>query len=133
MKRLKRSTALALIILLLVTLSACGDGETAASPTSIGNPQAGRQIYENGKGAAVPCASCHTLDGLELVGPSFQGMGERAGERIPDLSAEEYLRQSITDSGAHLVEGYEDTMPKNYTEELSEEDIDNLIAFLMNQ
>jgi hypothetical protein len=49
------------------------------------------------------------------------------------LSAEEYLRESIVDPAAYIVEGYPDGMPKAYKILLSEEDIDNLVAFLLTQ
>lgn len=90
-------------------------------------------IFETGGASQVPCAVCHTLDGTTLVGPSLQGISQRAGTRISGLSAEEYLRQSIVDPSAYLVEGFDDLMNKDYGEKLSEEDINNLIAFLMTQ
>ena len=127
------SQRLGLAALTALLLAACGGNSAANSPTTSGEPQAGRQIYQSGKGAAIPCATCHTLDGAELVGPTFQGISERAGERVPALSTEEYIRQSITDPAKYIVEGYTDTMPKNYSEELNEDDMENLIVFLLNQ
>ncbi len=50
---------------------------------------------------------------------------------MAELSAVEYLRQSIMDPGAYLVEGFEDKMPD--ITGLSEEDIDDLVAFLLTQ
>jgi hypothetical protein len=76
---------------------------------------------------------CHSLDGSADAGPSFQGISERAGERVPDLSAVEYLRQSIVDPSAYVVEGFDDIMPKGYRILLSEEDIDDLVALLLTQ
>ena len=84
-------------------------------------------------------AVINTLDGsvnkaAAYLGPSFQGISERAGDRVPELSAVEYLRQSIVDPSAYVVEGFIDrAMPKNYRLLISEEDIDNLIAFLLTQ
>jgi cytochrome c oxidase subunit 2 len=48
------------------------------------------------------------------------------------LSAEEYLRESIVDPKAYIVEGYGGTMQR-YKFLLSEEDIDSLVAFLLTQ
>jgi hypothetical protein len=78
------------------------------------------------------------LDGSEKVGgfraPTFQGISGRAGDQVPGLSAEEYLRESIVDPAAYSVEGYfADAMPKGFEILLSEEDIDNLVAFLLTQ
>jgi cytochrome c oxidase subunit 2 len=93
----------------------------------------GRQIYETGGTAGLPCGSCHTLDGSELVGPSFQGIADRAGTRVEGVSAEEYLRQSIAEPDAYVVSGFTNTMPTVFSQTLSEEDIDNVIAFLLTR
>ena len=119
-----------LVILALVVLlfAACGGGASGESETV----RAGRRIYETGGDSQIPCLTCHTLDGTTLVGPSFQDLPERAGSRISGMSAEEYLRQSILNPGAYIVEGFQNSMNANYGEFLSEEDIDNVTAFLMS-
>lgn len=114
-----------LIIALL--LSACG-GEAELTGAA-----AGENIFNNGKDGSTPCFTCHTLDGSELVGPSLQGISERAGTRLDGVSAEDYMRQSITHPAEYLVEGYTNTMPQDFTDYFSDEDIDSLIAYLMTQ
>ncbi len=52
---------------------------------------------------------------------------------MPGLSAEEYLRESIVDPKAYIVEGYSDFMPKGFRILLNGEDIDSLVAFLLTQ
>ncbi|MCZ6461964.1 MAG: cytochrome c [Actinobacteria bacterium] len=84
------------------------------------------------------CQACHSLDGSEQtvgpeIAPTWQGISGRAGDRVPGLSAEEYLRESIVDPAAYIVEGYSDTMPKGFKVLLSDEDIDGLVAFLLTQ
>ncbi len=77
---------------------------------------------------------CHSLDGSVGPGPPFQGISGRAGDRLPELSAVEYLGQSIVDPSAYVVEGFSDeAMPKNYRILMGEEDIDDLVAFLLTQ
>ena len=93
--------------------------------------QRGLKIYENGAHGSVACMTCHTLDGSMLVGPSFQGIAGRAGQRIPGVSAEDYLRQSIVDPAVHVVDGYTNLMPADYGATLSEQDIESLVAFLL--
>ncbi len=61
------------------------------------------------------------------------GISGRAGDRVPGLSGEEYLRESIVDPAAFVVEGYSDFMAKGFRFLLSEEDIDGLVAFLLTQ
>jgi cytochrome c oxidase subunit 2 len=77
------------------------------------------------------------LDGSEQVGesrraPTWQGISGIAGDRVPGLSAEEYLRESIVDPKAYIVEGYLGIM-QSFKFLLSEEDIDSLVAFLLTQ
>jgi len=59
------------------------------------------------------CNSCHILDSLgwtSTTGPSLNGIAERAGERVPGQSAEEYIATSIWNSGAFRVPGYDQQM-----------------------
>lgn len=151
----KRAALLAPVVLVVAMgLSACGGGEEAAPDESDNAPaaaetsetvetseaadnesmvQAGRELYDTGGPTGTACSTCHTLDGTTLVGPSFEGISERAGDRIEGMSAEEYLHQSIVDPSVHLVEGYDDLMPDVYGDQLSEEQVNELVAFLMTQ
>ena len=61
------------------------------------------------------------------------GLSDRAGERVPDLSAVDYLRQSIVDPRAYVVEGFLNNMPTSLQYILIEEDIDALVAFMLMQ
>ena len=58
-------------------------------------------------------------------------LGSEAGSRIDGMTAEEYLYQSIVDPDAHQLEGWELNMPRNYEEILSAQEIDDLIAYLL--
>ena len=70
--------------------------------------------------------------GVVLVGPSFDGIATRAAGRVPGLSAEEYLRESILDPDAYVVDGFPaGQMLQNFSELLTEEEIDSLVAFLL--
>lgn len=112
---------------LVLVLSACGGEEPS------GEAVRGQDLFTTGGSSGYPCASCHTLDGTPLVGPSLQGVSERAGERVDGLSAEDYIRQSIQYPSNYIVEGYSDVMPKVYGQTYSEEDVNALIAYLMTQ
>jgi len=104
------------------------------TPEFSGDPEKGFLIFENGT-EQIPrvCIECHSLDGREGPGPSLEGISERAEDRIPELSAAEYLRQSIVDSEAFKVEGFEKEYMGGVYKYLSEEEVDNLIAFLLTQ
>ncbi len=119
--------------LLLVACGGSDSGTPEVAASEAGDPAAGRQVFNTGGSSQIPCATCHTLDGTDLVGPSLQGIGERAATTIPDMAAADYIRQAIIDPSAHVVEGFSDTMNKDYGERLRAEEIDNLIAFLLTQ
>jgi mono/diheme cytochrome c family protein len=130
-----------LIILILASIalliSACG--ETAPpSPESIGNIERGQEIFETGAGLTTQiCANCHSLDGSILKesnpAPSLQGVAALAGERVPNLSAVDYLKQSIVDPSAYVVDDYSATMDPSYAYVFSEEDLNDLVAFMLAQ
>jgi mono/diheme cytochrome c family protein len=132
----------AALLAVLLVLAACGDGDanTTAPAATVGDPERGRQIWDDGGGVIQGggCQECHSLDGSEKtvsieIAPTWLGVSLRAGDRVPGLSADEYLRESIVDPAAYIVEGYSDLMPKGFRFLLSEEDIDNLVAFLLTQ
>lgn len=80
------------------------------------------------------CNACHTISGLSTgaVGPVLDGLASRAGDTVAGLTAEEYIRQSTLDPSAYVVEGFEDgLMPQTFGETLSEEQLIDLIAFLL--
>jgi cytochrome c551/c552 len=121
------------IVLLLgamLSLVGCATQANAAAP--IGDPDAGRVIYETGGDAGIPCMSCHSTDGTKIVGPSWQGLADRAATRVDGLSAVDYLRQSIKEPTAYVVEGYDPVMPAVFGESLSDDDIDNVIAYILS-
>jgi hypothetical protein len=98
------------------------------------DPSAGKKLYnESSLGTNASCRICHSLEPDEnLVGPSFFGIASRATIRIPGISAEDYLRQSILDPDAYVVEGYPSgLMVPNLEDSLTGAQIDDLVAFLM--
>jgi mono/diheme cytochrome c family protein len=91
-----------------------------------------------GRGQAVyfqaGCNACHAISGISsgTVGPVLDGLASRAGETVSGLSAEEYIRQSLLDPSAFLVEGFQDgVMPQTFGDTLTEEQINDLVAFLL--
>ncbi len=88
------------------------------------------------------CNSCHILDSLgwtSTTGPSLNGIAERAGERVPGQSAEEYIATSIWNSGAFRVPGYDQQMAAfgpevvEATNVMSPEQLYSIVAYLCTQ
>jgi len=90
------------------------------------------------------CTACHSLQpGVQLAGPSMAHIARTAEQTLASAEytgsatdVESYLRESIVDPSAHLVPGAmfsaEGTsfMPNTYADELTAEQIDQLVAFL---
>jgi len=101
-----------------------------------GDPERGRSLFmSTGFGVNTGCRTCHSLEpGVRLVGPSLAGIGERAGTRVAGLDADEYLRRSILDPDAYVVDGFPaGQMFPNYDERLDDQQVEDLIAFLLTR
>ncbi|HLU10269.1 MAG TPA: cytochrome c [Oceanobacillus sp.] len=77
------------------------------------------------------CVACHRTGAENGVAPSFVGIAERAAEERPPLSAAAYIYQSIIDPAAYLVEGYAASMPYNFGERISDEELGDIIGYLL--
>lgn len=82
----------------------------------------------------TPCRSCHSADGSPRVGPTWQGL-YRGEETLSDGTSvavdDEYIRESIVDPNAKVVEGFSpNIMPRNYRDTLSDEDIEAITAYI---
>jgi sulfur oxidation c-type cytochrome SoxX len=83
---------------------------------------------------AAGCVACHTISGISAgtVGPVLDGIASRAGSAVAGLNAEDYIRESIVDPNAFMVEGFTaGIMLQTFGESLTEEQIENLITFLL--
>ena len=87
----------------------------------------GREIFTR------RCATCHALtaDQSGGIGPGMLGIADRASERVAGQSAEDYIRNSIINPSDYVVDGFADVMQRNFAEQLSSDDITNIIAYLM--
>ncbi len=110
-------------------LSASGEGQeeqsTGEELPAAGDPANGEQLF------AASCGGCHgPADG---AGPALTGMGEQAATRVDGVPAAEYLYQSIVDPGAYVVEGFVDIMPTTYGEDYSDDELNNIVAYILTQ
>jgi cytochrome c551/c552 len=86
----------------------------------------GRQLF------GQHCASCHSLERDTIIkGPSLWGIADRAWHRIPGVSAQQYIRNSVLDPSELVVDGFQDVMQKNLDEVLSSDDLNALETFLL--
>ena len=110
------------------------DDTTAPDATSEDNFEGsdGERVFNTA--SPITCTTCHSLDGTVGLGPSLQGIAEQAETRIAGMSAEEYIRQSIIDTNAYVVDGFpESLMPVNFSETLTSEELEAVIEYLLTQ
>jgi len=80
------------------------------------------------------CNSCHTLDGSRSKGPSWKGIWGKM-EKLSDgktvLVDETYVRESMMNPQAKVVDGFQPIMP-TFQGLLKENEIKGLVAFIMS-
>ncbi len=140
----KFSLIMMLVLALVLALAACGGGSDSAdsgggeAASAGGDAARGEELYLQtviGEASAPGCVTCHSLEpDVVLVGPSHNGIAQRAVGVEAGLSAEDYLEQSIREPNAHITDGYtEGVMYQFYDDDLTDQQIDDLVAFLMTQ
>lgn len=118
------------VAVMAVAANCSAPGATLPPPTSLD----GAELFSmKALGGSPGCITCHSLTpGNVLVGPSLGEVGERAGTRVAGLDAPSYIKQSITSPKAHIVDTFDGPeMPENYSEILSDQQIDALVDYLM--
>lgn len=136
---MKKSLPILLLSLLLgLMLAACGGsgGSSDIDVSDIGDARNGQALFEEviiGPKSAPGCSTCHSLEpDVVIVGPSQIDVGLRAETRVDGMTAEEYIRESILEPDAYTVEGFTPgLMYSTYGDELSETEIDDLVAYFL--
>ncbi len=79
------------------------------------------------------CLACHTTDGTPGSGPTWRGV---AGSSRPLQSGEVviaddvYLTNSILDPGSQVVVGFDNIMPPDYGDSLTEFEVGDLVEYV---
>jgi len=98
---------------------------TAAKPSRDSVLEKGRQLVEK-----LGCSACHSQDGTASLGPGWKGLYGRT-EQLADgtsvLVDEAYVKESILDPKARLVQGYPPVMVA-YT--LTEDELGAVVALI---
>lgn len=147
-----------LLMLLMSIIAACGRAEAypvsptsvLARPTETLTPEPNADLEATSAAQSVSlgqtsfetlipevgfaCATCHAVEGeTVMVGPSLAGIAERAAERVEGMDAYEYIHNSILHPNDYVVEGFvENLMPQTYAEVFTEEEIDQIIQYLLS-
>jgi mono/diheme cytochrome c family protein len=97
-------------------------GETGGAPA--GDPAAGQDVF-----TSAGCGSCHAIAAAGSTGTIGPALDESLGGRDA-----EFIRTQIVDPDSQIAEGFgPGIMPQDYGEQLSDEEIANLVAFLAQE
>lgn len=94
----------------------------------------GEELYQT-----LGCASCHSLDGSIIVGPSFKGVfgtkiGVLTGGKPREVVADEaYIRDSVRTPDKDVAEGFPEGLMPNLSSQINEAQMEAIIAFIKKQ
>jgi cytochrome c oxidase subunit 4 len=107
-------------------------GPSSAQPPNNGQydgPVTGAEVFIN-KG----CGGCHIVEGMAgavgVVGPGLNGLLDRASQRLVGYTSQEYIRESIENPSAYVVEGFAAVMPE-LRGQMTNEEFEALVEFLI--
>ncbi|NUM46992.1 MAG: cytochrome c, partial [Anaerolineales bacterium] len=87
------------------------------------------------KGQAVfnlHCATCHsTSPDTVIVGPSLAGIATRGGTQVEGMDLTTYIQTSILKPNAFLVPGFPDSMLPDIAKQLTGEEFDAVVAYVL--
>lgn len=109
----------------------------AADGEAANGDDAAEQLRRRGKQLSMTkgCVACHTLDGSQLVGPSYKGLYGKTETVVTDGKTRQvvvddaYIRKSILDPTADVVDGFQPLMPPQQGL-VTEDDIKALIEYI---
>ncbi len=105
-----------------------GDADIAPTATPANGGGGGDPVAFGQATFAANCSACHNTTSATLVGPGLAGIADRAGSQVPGLSADDYIRQSINEPTAFVVDGFGPVMPG--FPQFGDDEVDGLIAYL---
>lgn len=89
----------------------------------------GALIFQQGANGAPACVTCHLLEeGVTGVGPSLRELHAQAA----GMEVREYVRMSIREPDAYIVDGYSNLMYAEYANRLSDTEIEALIDYVLS-
>ena len=102
--------------------------QTASNDIRPGTPEyKGQDVFNR-----MACNACHSVDGSLKLGPTIKsqyGKNIRHTDGSVVIIDDQYIRESLVDPLKYIAEGYTPIMP-SYKPVLSDEDIENLIAYI---
>lgn len=118
-----------LLLLSCLFVVACQSGEPEAPPT----PTLTAELAQGKQLFSQHCGSCHAIEAdTVIVGPSLFAVTDRASDRAPDMTPQQYVELSILQPDAILVPGYDNVMPTNFGTRLAGDELDAIVAYVLS-
>jgi mono/diheme cytochrome c family protein len=77
------------------------------------------------------CPACHRAGAANGIAPLWVDIAYRAATRRPPMPAAAYLYESIVHPEAYVVEGYPNSMVPNFGSRISDQELGDIIAYLL--
>ncbi len=100
--------------------------DVVASLLSNANSQNGEVLLQQ-----YGCNACHAGQNAGRLAPAHSEVAQVAAVRRPPLTAAAYVYESIIYPGAFIVEGYERNMPRIYADQIPDDELGDIIAYLL--
>ncbi len=114
------------LLIATLLLAACSTSSVQPAPTLDAVQQQGQSVFN------LRCAQCHaTVPDTVVIGPSMYGIATRAATRMEGYDSEAYIEHSILFPKDYIVDGFTDTMPTNFGKELTSDELNAIISYLM--
>ena len=102
-------------------------GAAAGTGGAAGGSRGAQLFTSNG------CVGCHQIGGQGgATGPNLTNVGSVAGTRKPGMEARDYIRESITNPNAFVVQGFQPNVMPSFAQ-LPPADVDALTDYLLEQ
>ena len=115
--------------------TATAEATETGTLTGTGDPLRGQQLFQHGLNDAPACINCHNPAAAGksgfAIGPGLLGIRERAATRIEGVNAAAYIEDSIRNPGDYVVSGFSAIMYGLFAEKYSDQDIADVVAYLM--
>ncbi len=125
----------ALALLVGLALASCG---AASESGPLGDAARGQGVFRGAETLQTDrleaCIDCHSdvVGGESYIAHNLSNIGNRAETTVAGQQPISYLRTAILAPDAYLAAGFQEgIMPRTYAELLTEQDINDLIAYML--
>lgn len=124
------------LIIFALLVAGCGTQESVISYADLpaqGDVANGERLFNQLDGLAPSCVNCHQEGAQAAPHIVVADYPQLAANRVEGQDAREYTFHAIANPGQHIVEGYGNAMYNRYDENLTPQQIADLVDYLVEQ